>query len=247
MTPAEIGRAVAIAPSNEAGIALVLALLLAGFFAAAGLGLALTLSTDRLSDRNHLEQARLLYAADAGLALTASALAQVADLDDVLAGQPSAHVDGPPTGARALPGGGVLDFGAATSLLTCGRVTACSDAQRATVTSARPYGSNNPAWQPFVHLPYSAIGGTGADGIYVAVWIGDDGLEADGDPWTDGGGTTGAGRGVLRAHVEAYGRQGARRALEADLVRRCGDAGPAGTCLPGIRVQSWREVSGALP
>lgn len=234
--------------TEESGIALVIALLLAGFFAAIGLGLALTLSVDRLSDRNHAEHVRLLYAADAALELAADALAAAPDFDAVLAGlAASPYVDGPSAAAPILPGGQPLDLLATAAMLTCGRSSGCTAGQRVQATAARPWGANNPAWQPYVHLPFADVAGASGADIYVAVWIGDDEWETDGDPFADGGAADGAGAGMLRAHAEAYGRHGGRRALEADLVRVCGAAGPEGGCLPGIRVQSWREVSGQLP
>ena len=77
--------------------------------------------------------------------------------------------------------------------------------------------------------------------------VGDDGREADGAPESDGGSPTEEGRGVLRVHAAAFGRDGGRRAVEAELVRLCRppEAGPP--CLPGIRVQSWRDFRESLP
>ena len=53
------------------------------------------------------------------------------------------------------------------------------------------------------------------------------------------------GRHVLRAHAVAIGRDGARRAVDAELVRVCLAARSA--CEPGIRVQSQRETRHAIP
>jgi hypothetical protein len=68
----------------------------------------------------------------------------------------------------------------------------------------------------------------------VIVWVGDDPLENDGQPLVDGDTSGGAnpGKGLLQLLAHAYGPAGARRVVEATLMR----AGP------GIRVLSWREI-----
>jgi hypothetical protein len=80
---------------------------------------------------------------------------------------------------------------------------------------------------------------------YVAVWVADDGREEDGDPSSDAG--VGArGHGMLRIRAEAFGAMGSRRALEAELARRCLPAGE-GECHLRTRVQSWQEVRQSIP
>ncbi|MGE0039886.1 MAG: PilX N-terminal domain-containing pilus assembly protein [Vicinamibacterales bacterium] len=233
---------------RDNGIALVIALVLTAFFAVVGLGLVFTVSVDRLGAMNHEDQARALYAADAALALAASELARTGDFDAVLEGRAvSAYTDGESAGLRVLSGGGAVDLVALTGELSCGRSAGCTDAQVAVSTAARPWGANNPRWRPYVYLPLADVVGPAAGSLYIAVWIGDDATETDGEPAVDGGGDAGAGRGVLRAHAEAFGRLGARHAVEAELARVCVEPGAGAGCLPGIRVQSWRQVADRLP
>ena len=70
-----------------------------------------------------------------------------------------------------------------------------------------------------------------------------DSRETDGRPDLDGGNDPG--RHILRARAMAVDRDGARRVVEAELVRVCLEGRPA--CEPGIRVQSQREIRHALP
>lgn len=233
--------------SNDDGVALVAALIFTSFFATLGLGLAFAVSVDRMTDRNHAAQARGLYAAEAALELAAAEIGGMGDFDAVLNGlSASAWTDGA-AGVRTLPGSGAIDLGALTNQLSCGRTAACSDAQIAVATAERPWEANNARWRLFLHLPLAdVVGETGAS-AYIVVWIGDDAAEIDGDPLRDGGENS-TGRGVLRARAEAFGRLGARRAVEANFVRVCqGDEGGEEVCLPGIRVQSWQEVRDRLP
>ena len=66
------------------------------------------------------------------------------------------------------------------------------------------------------------------------------------DPLTDGEGDGTPGQGVVRLRAEAYGPMGARRAVEAELVRHCLPAGQEG-CQRRNRVQSWQEVRQWVP
>ena len=140
----------------------------------------------------------------------------------------------------------MVDLTGDTNELTCGDRTGCTNAAIQASTADRPWGANNPTWQPFLYgvvvLPTARHPHT----AFVVVWLGDDGSETDGDPLTDGGGPGGEGRYILRARAEAFGVQGARRAIEAELARLCQPSAAGGSCLPGIRVQSWRLV-GNIP
>jgi hypothetical protein len=211
--------------------------------AAIGLGLSLTSTVVRLSAANYEESVTLLNAAEAALDLAARELAHV-DIDDVLGGvTPSALVDGAP-GPRDVAPGLTIDLHVLTNRLTCGRADPCTDAQVQQATVERPWGVNNPRWRLFVHQALQSPGlPRQPPPLYVVVWIGDDAREDDGNPNADGAGAPGEGRYIVRAHAEAFGPRGGRRAIEAELRRVC-SAGPGGeACLPGSRVQSWRVTS----
>jgi hypothetical protein len=190
-----------------------------------------------------------LNAADAALELAVNELGRIEDWTAILAGgRTSALVDGPPDGTRAIAAA-TLDLTILTSQLTCGQTTACSNEQIAASTAERPWGTNNPRWQPFVYGSLRAYAGAAAPlrDIYVIVWVGDDAREIDGDPRIDGGGPAGEGRDVLRLRAEAFAAGGTRRAVEADIARLCTDAEGVRTCNPGIHVQSWRVLTRAVP
>ena len=170
-----------------------------------------------------------LHAAEGALVVALDELAGVADWTLVLDGTVrSRHRDGPP-GPRRLPGGREVDLALETSLLRCGRAT-CTDAQTRAATADRPWGAANPWWEPFLHGPLAALGaGAAVPDLYVAVWVGDDPAETDGDPRRDGE-DQGAGRVLVRAR--AWGPSGVARTVEALAARTAG----------GAARLSWTEI-----
>lgn len=227
----------------DRGIALVLAILVTSFLTAIGLGLALIVMTDRLATGNLRGSVAILYAADAAIELAARDLSRLDDWNAALTGLVrSAFADGEPSGSRPIPGGGAVDLTAATNLLNCGRVTACSDAQMDANSRERPWGRNNARWRLYAYGPMGNIVQFARPAeCYLAVWIADDIREDDADPEADAGEGE-PGHWVLRLRAEAYGPAGIRRAIEAELVRDC----PSGVC-PRIRVHSWREIRQSVP
>jgi hypothetical protein len=231
--------------SGERGIALLVTLVAISLVSVIGMALVFSSSIDRLAASNHDEAVELLNLADAALELVSRDLAQIADWSSVLDGtERSPLVDGPSSAVRYPWPGLAVDLPRLTGELTCGNA-ACSGASRQAVTIERPWGANNPVWQPFLHLRLALPTPSRAHEAYVVVWLGDDGSEADGDPWRDGGGPDAEGRYILRARAEAFGRGGARRAIEAELARICTSDGSTDTCLPGVGVHGWRLVSSA--
>lgn len=235
-------------PSDNRGIALVTVLLISSLVFTMALGLSLIVSVDHLAARNHRESMALLHAANAGLQMAARAAAEAPDWNLLLSGaQQASGADGPPTGTRPIEVGEELDLAAHTNLLNCGLVAGCGPAELRAVTVERPWGADNPHWRPYLYGPlrsFAAYRFTGP--VYVVVWVADDGREADGDPQRDGI-AGGPGHGVLRVRADAFGRGGGRRAVEAELVRVCRPDAASPPCLPGIRVQSWRDVRQAVP
>jgi hypothetical protein len=212
------------------GIALIVVLIAMAVFSALGLGLILTTATDRFAGANYEDRVHAANAADAALELTIRELAAVDEWDLVLSGART---------SRFVQGTAPVDLGAITNHLTCGGPSSCTDAQRQLSTADRPWGANNPAWQVFLRAPLSTfvnIPAVSAD-MYIVVWVGDDARETDADPLVDGGGPNDEGRGVVRARAEVFTRGETRYASEADLIRQA----------TGIRVQSWRAESAAVP
>lgn len=233
--------------TGERGVALILAVLATSFLSAIGLGVALMTILDRLATANLRGATAMLYAADGAIELAAREVGDVDDWDLVLGGVVrSAFVDGDAVGVRAIPGGGTVDLAAVTNSLNCGRASACTSVQMNQSTRERPWGTNNARWRLFAHGPWAGRGPfVRPVPCYVAVWVADDGREQDGDPLSDAGEGE-QGHDVLRIRAEAFGAMGSRKALEAELARRCLPTG-AGDCRQGIRVQSWQEVRQSVP
>ena len=233
---------------NESGVALILVLLVTSFLSAVGLGLALVVFMDHLASGNQRGSVAMLYAADAGIELTARDLSRSPDWNAALAGlETGSLTDGPPQGVKAIPGGGAVNLTAETNTLNCARVTTCTQAQMDATTRDRPWGANNPRWHLYAYGPLQNLPGIARPAsCYIAVWVADDSREADDDPLADA--VAGEpGDGVVRVRAHAFGPTGSRRAIEAELARICWDASGEALCLPGIRVQSWQEVRQLVP
>jgi hypothetical protein len=170
-----------------------------------------------------------LHAAEGALAVAFDELAAMADWTPVLAGAVhSSHRDGPP-GPRPLRGGRAVDLLRETNLLRCGR-TSCTEAQAREASADRPWGPANPSWELYLHAPLRAVGpGADAPDMYVAVWVGDDPNETDGDPRRDG---PGAGEGRLVVRARAWGSSGVARTVEVLAGRTSG----------GVARLSWSEI-----
>ena len=232
--------------NSARGIALVLAILVTSFLTAIGLGLALIVMMDRLATGNLRGSVAMLYAADAVIELAARDLSQLEDWNAALTGHSrSTFTDGEPSGARPIPGGGTVDLTTATHQLNCGRATSCSDSEMDAHSKERPWGPNNARWQLYAYGPMGNIVqfARPADS-YLLVWVADDPREEDGNALSDANENE-PGHGVLRVRAEAYGAGGARRAVQAEVVRQC--LALSGPCRPGIRVQSWQELRQAVP
>ncbi len=234
---------------TDRGVALVITLLAIGLFSALGLALTLSSSVERLAGANHEDAGALLNAADAALELAARDLAALTDWDVVLEGnQRSPMTDGVPSGVRTPAPGLTIDLTSLTNLLTCGQPAACTEAAQQAPTAERPWGTNNATWRLFLYGPLTLTGHPRQTTVpYVAVWLGDDSHETDGNPLDDGGGAAKDGRYILRARAEAFGIGGSRRAIEGEFARICTVTASGEVCMPGVRVQAWQVAAGAIP
>ena len=234
--------------TDQRGVALIMVILVTAFLSALGLGLILAVFMDRLATGNMSGSVAMLYAADAGIELAARELARRADWNAVLAGaDTSAFTDGAASGVRNIPGGGTVDLSAATNMLNCGQSANCTLAQMEASSRDRPWGVNNPRWQLFAFGPMRQFATLLRPApCYLVVWVADDARERDGNPFSDATEADDPGHGIVRIHAEAFAAGGARRAVEAELLRVCPAEGESGY-LPGIRVQSWQELREAIP
>lgn len=225
---------------RESGIALIVALMMLSILSALGLGLSLVVSSDPRAAANQREATSSVYIARAGLELAVRELTATSGWDPWLSGAgTSGLVDGPASGTRTVPSGDAIDIGRLTNQLTCGRDTACTDAQADAITRARPWGANNPRWRPFIYGSTAALGLSQISDLhYLIAWIGDDGAETDGDPGRDG--SDEAGGGIVRVVVHAFGPFHSRQSVEARISRRCEEINGTRSCDPGLRALAVR-------
>ena len=176
-----------------------------------------------------------LDAADAAAERALGDLVAVPQWDDVLGGgMRSTFVDGPPLGARTLPDGSPLNLERVVALANCRRASGCSGADMDMVTSERPWGRNNPRWQPYAYGRLAdLLPGRVDSPYYVLVMVGDDPSETDQDPLHDGGGGPAAGAGALLVRAEAFGPRSAHRVVELVVQR---------TSTAHLRIVSWCAV-----
>ena len=212
--------------SGESGVALVIALMAMSLMLALALALTLTTMTEARVAANHERGVEAEYAAAAGVERVLRELRAAPDWDPFLNGTTrSSFVDGSHGGVDLVP-----------------------------VTAERPWGPNNPIWQPIAYGPLNSLAPAGMiDSLmYVIVWIGDDPSENDGDPLRDGAPPVGChpesdpscadtnpGRGVVEVMAQAIGPDGTRRTIEVTLSR--GHDGEEGVVAAGGRVVSWRD------
>jgi hypothetical protein len=234
--------------ADQRGIALIMVMLATTFLSALGMGLMLAVFMDRLATGNMSSSVAMLHAADAGIEIAARDLALTGDWNLVLSGAARSSVtDGLPSGVRAVPGGDPVNLTEATNMLNCGKATTCTAAQMNANSRERPWGLNNARWQLFAYGPFDRFTQLERPApCYLLVWIADDGRELDGKPLEDQPEADEPGHGIVRIRAEAYGAAGSRRAIEAELASVC-PSGPGEGCLPGIRVQSWKELRQAVP
>jgi len=220
---------------NERGVAILLVLLAMMLLSALGGALALTTSSERQVAATYGSGTELFYATDAGFQRAMQDLAVVADWNQVLSGGSlSTFTDGAP-GRRVMPSGSAIDLVQATDMLNCGR-SPCGMVDLQAITSARPWGANNPVWRLYAHGPLSDLSPSRAvdSTAYIVVWVADDPLETDGMPLLDGDAAGGPnpGAGLIQLQAHAYGANGTRRVIEATLKHAS----------PRNRVLSWREI-----
>ena len=211
-------------------MALIVALMAMLFMIALGTALILTTSTESKITRNFRTSSEALYAADAVLERAVDDVLTIPDWNTLLSGVArSAFTDGPPSGARALADGHRIDVGEIVNLANCRRTIACSNADMDAATAERPWGLNNPRWQPFAWGYLNDITPTGTvnSPFYVVVMVGDDPSENDGNPLRGRLGACAPGQasgcnpgtGVLALRAEAFGPFGAHKVIELTVSR----------------------------
>jgi hypothetical protein len=243
---------------QERGVVLIVALMAMLMMIALGTALILTTSAESTITRNFRNRSEALYAADAVLERAVDELPAIPDWNTLLSGVArSTFTDGPPSGTRVLADGRSLDLGEVVNIANCQQVAACSIAEMDRPTSERPWGVNNPRWQPFAWGRLNDITPTGTvnSPFYVVLMLGDDSAENDNNPLRDGSAVCASGQtsecnpgtGVLALRAEAFGPFGAHKVIETTVSRASATSDDpqgynGGVGQGGVRILSWREV-----
>jgi len=250
---------------------MVLALMAVLVMSALGSALIVAAATESRITRNFKNNTEAFYAAEAVLEHSIGELQSTSDWNALLdGGVRSLLADGTPHGLRTLADGRTIDLDEIVNYANCRRSTRCSDAAMDAITSERPWGANNPRWQPFAWGPVNDLSPMHAihSPFYVVVMVADDRAECDDNPLVDGGSpkscpagvTENPGTGVLTLRGEAFGPFGSHKLVEVTIARaKAGDVdeqpregvdtGNAPTLsynsvvgLTGVRILSWREL-----
>ena len=190
---------------DERGSALLMALTASVLLVALGSALILIAMTETAISAQGARASQLLSIADAAVHRAAAELDARPDWTGALSGVDYGSLtDGPPAGVREAYGTRV-DLTAETAALQSS-------------AAVRLFGANNPVWRLFIWAPAGRLLELD-EHAYVAVWVGDDPAERDGNPARDGD-TLDAGGGVILVTAQAFGARGARRAVEVVVERR---------------------------
>jgi hypothetical protein len=232
--------------SSERGVALIIAMLAMLLFAALGMSIVLTTSTETAIAGNFQANEEGLYVADAALEKVMDDMLSITNWNDIIRGnQISGFNDGPisvdhtagpgntlsflAAAPRTLPDGRTIDLGELANIARCGHPAACTLAELQARTVDHPWGANNPLWLPFAYGPANQILTLGTDDpgnpiaqtlnsqFYVVVFTADDPSENDGDPTTDG--QTGGLGSTIALRAESFGPHGVHRVIEATVTR----------------------------
>jgi hypothetical protein len=232
--------------ADERGVALIAVMTASTLLLVLGLSLATTTAVEVGVAAHHRDGVQTLHAAEAALEFAIGELAATADWDAVLAGVVVSwfHDGG---GQVALPDGSMLAVPDETNRQRCGAPVACGDGAMDLVTSARPWGRNNPRWTVYASGRLATLlkDAAATSRAYVVVWVADDPSENDAQPLRDGGdpavenaaNPSNPGRGAVWLRAQAYGPSGSRRAIDA-IVERDPRWPPA-----QLRLRVWREIA----
>jgi hypothetical protein len=192
--------------TNQDGTALIIALMSMMLLTALGAATIMVSRTETMIANNYRNSQEAMYAADAAIERVVQDLLMVPRWNDILTGVTvSGFIDGSMSSAKTLPSGGKITLSSATAEL------------QAETNTANLWGANNPTWRLYAWGPLSEVSSqvTLDSAMYVAVWVGDDPAEIDGNPLTDA-------NGVLTLHALAIGPGGTRKVIEVTVARTSG-------------------------
>jgi hypothetical protein len=206
---------------DEAGAALIVALLIALLLGAIGAVLVALANTESALSAAYRHVHEAMNGAEAGAELALHDLAAIGDWSAVVAVPPANRtarfVDR--TMFPTAPNGQTLDLAALTA-----------NRQRESDARDGPglFGADSPQWRLFAYARLSDLlpRSEPVFPVYLVVWVADDGVDGDGDPAADA-------NGIILIRSEAFGSGGARRVIEAAVGRAENQS---------IRLLSWREA-----
>ena len=213
---------------SEGGTALLTVLLILVLFGALAAAVTIASRTETLIAANFRQSRETLHVAEGAAALVTHEMAGLPDWTPVLSGAVvSNFTDGGPGGARRLPGGDWIT-------LCCGPGSVADDVQQRAYGGA-VWGADTPVWRLVAWGPATAWLGAGRIDslVYVAVWVGDDPHDGDGNPAVDSNRT-------VAVHAQAFSTGGGRRVIES-LMHRPAIAA-TGAPSAGVRNVVWREI-----
>jgi hypothetical protein len=200
----------------ECGMALIAVLLVMVFVGVLAGGLVLLASGEVLVAGNHRDTIGAQAAAAAALEVGGAELRRLADWNLALGGTVrSGFVD---TTTSPTIGGRRVDLALETAALQAG-------------SGGATWGPDAPVWVLYAYGPASALGaGAPSDsGLYLLVWVADDGGDGDANPRTDA-------NAIVQVWAEARGSSGLRRRVRGVFERT--EPAPA-----ALRRLAWRYGS----
>jgi hypothetical protein len=214
---------------GERGTALLCALVVTALLTTLGASVVVVVVGETLVAAHHRASQQGLYAADAGFERAVGELRSLSTWQGVPA----------PAGSSGSP-----DFNDGALVATLADRTPLDLAQ---LTANRqresdafyPNTPDRPQWRLFGHASLARMiaDDAGSAPPYVVVWVADDPDDRDGDPTRDSNDIV-----IVRSH--AFGVGGAKRSVEATIVRRSALDGAAGggATRSDVSVIAWREV-----
>jgi hypothetical protein len=216
---------------DEAGVAMVLALVALAVLTAIGAMMLATSSSEVAIAGAFRDRRPALYAADTIVARAIDEIGATPEWSVLLGGALSAAlVDGPPSGTRTVSPGSTIDLTQVVNMANCEKASACTIGDLTAVTDRRPWGTRNPQWQLYAYGPLRNMLPSAGEELpwYVVLMLADDPLQADE---------------ILALRAEAFGPRNAHAAVELLASRQTTDASDYnGEGRSAVTILTWREV-----
>ena len=199
----------------EDGVAITMAVMAVLLVSAAGAALLLLSASETIIAAHFRSSVLAQYGVEAMMVRGIDLVAALDDWAGPISGSArSALVDGAFAGMRTLPDGSTLDLVQAVNLANCQKTTACSLSDLAAVTVERPWGANNPRWQPYAYGWLSSVlaGSSPLDSPYYVLLLVADDPAGTHRPRDDG--TPAPTREAIALRAEAFGPRGAHAVVE---------------------------------